>query len=127
MLESVHSNPVPYLKGVIPTISCSRSGFDALKLYWRLHCVGEAGLREQAEHCLNMTDLLVEKLSKANIPSWRNEFSNTVFFPRPKEEIVKKYALACNSYSDFGELAHIVVMQYFSEELIEQIVSDIAK
>ena len=127
VLESVHSNPVPYLKGVIPTISCSRSGFDALKLYWRIHCVGEEGLREQAEHCLRMTDLLVEKLSKANVPSWRNEFSNTVFFSRPKEEIVKEYALACNSYSDFGELAHIVVMQYFSEELIEQIVSDIAE
>jgi hypothetical protein len=74
-----------------------------------------------------MTNLLVEKLAEVNIHSWRNEFSNTVFFPRPDEKIVKKYALACNTYPDFGELAHIVVMQYFSKELIEQIVADIAK
>ncbi len=127
VLESVHSNPVPYLKGVIPTISCSRSGFDALKLYWRLQSIGEDGLRKQAEHSLVMTDYLLRKLTSAGVPAWKNEYSNTVFFARPAERIVKKYALACNSYPDFGELAHIVVMQYFTEDLIDAIVADIAE
>ncbi len=125
VLDSVHSSPVPYLKGVIPTISCSRSGFDALKLYWRLHSIGEDGLRKQAKHSLTMTDYLLQKLADAGVPAWKNEFSNTVFFARPAEKIVKKYALACNTYPDFGDLAHIVVMQYFTKELIDNIVTDI--
>ena len=126
VLECVHSNPVPYLKGVIPTISCSRSGFDALKLYWRIHSVGADGLRAQAEHSLKMADLLLEKFRKLGVPAWRNQYSNTVFFRRPAGDVVKKYALACNSYPDFGDLAHAVVMQYFSEELVEKLAQDVA-
>lgn len=125
-LECVHSNPVPYLRGVIPTISCSRSGFDALKLYWRLHCVGADGLKRQANHCLEMAQLMLEALRKRSVGAWKNEFSNTVFFERPAAEVVKKYAMACNSYPDFGDLAHVVVMQYFTPELIERIADDVA-
>ncbi len=127
VLDSVHSNPIPYLKGVIPTISCSRSGFDALKLYWRIHSIGKEGLCKQAEHCLKMTDLMLAKLLERGVKAWKNPYSNTIFFERPAEQIVKKYAFACNSYVDFGELSHVVVMQYFSPELIEQIVKDIAE
>ena len=128
VLESVQSNPVPYLKGVIPTISCSRSGFDALKLYWRLHSIGCAdGLKAQANHTLKMTDIMFEKLKNAGVQAWKNEYSNTIFFNRPAEKIVKKYALACNEYDDFGKLAHVVVMQYFTPELIDAIVKDIAE
>ena len=127
VLDSVHSNPIPYLKGVIPTISCSRSGFDALKLYWRIHSIGKEGLCKQAEHCLKMTDLMLAKLLERDVKAWKNPYSNTIFFERPAEQIVKKYAFACNSYVDFGELSHVVVMQYFSPELIEQIVKDIAE
>ncbi len=127
VLDSVHSNPIPYLKGVIPTISCSRSGFDALKLYWRIHSIGKDGLRRQAQHCLEMTDIMLSKLNERGVKAWKNQYSNTIFFERPAEKIVKKYAFACNSYADFGELSHVVVMQYFSPELIENIVRDIAE
>ena len=122
VLESVHSNPVPYLKGVIPTISCSRSGFDALKLYWRLHSIGGAeGLRAQANHCLAMSDLMLSELRRNGVDAWKNEFSNTVFFRRPSEKVVKEFALACNSYPDFGDLSHVVVMQYFTPSLVKKI------
>lgn len=127
ILNCVSNTPIPYLKGVIPTISCSRSGFDALKLYWRLMSVGKNGLKEQANHSMAMAVLLEEELKNANVKAWRNKFSNTVFFERPKEEIVKKYALACNDDEHFGKLSHIVAMQYFDEKLIKQIVADIAK
>ncbi len=127
ILNCVSNTPIPYLKGVIPTISCSRSGFDALKLYWRLMSVGKSGLKEQANHSMAMAVLLEEELKNANVKAWRNKFSNTVFFERPNEEIVKKYALACNDDEHFGKLSHIVTMQYFDEKLIKQIVADIAK
>ena len=126
VLESVHSNPVPYLKGVIPTISCSRSGFDALKLYWRLHSLGAEGLRAQAEHSLKMAALLLEKFNALSVPAWCNPYSNTVFFKRPAEAVVKKYALACNSYPDFGDLSHVVAMQYFTPELVETVAREVA-
>ena len=72
-----------------------------------------------------MAQLLEDKLLKAGVRAYRNPYSNTVFFERPAERIVKKYALACNEYADFGKLAHIVAMQYFTPEMIYSIVEDI--
>ena len=37
ILQHLTKLTVPYLGGIVmPTISCSRSGFDVLKLYWRI-------------------------------------------------------------------------------------------
>lgn len=127
VLDCVHGNPVPYLKGVIPTLSCSRSGLDALKLFWRIKSLGSAGLGEQAKHCLKMADLLLEGLRDKGVKAYKNPYSNTVFFDRPPEWVVKKYALACSEYEDFGKLSHIVTMQYFTPELINSVISDIVK
>ena len=127
VLDCVHGNPVPYLKGVIPTLSCSRSGLDALKLFWRIKSLGAAGLGKQANHCLKMADLLLKGLLDKGVKAYKNPFSNTVFFDRPSERIVKKYALACSEYEDFGKLSHIVTMQYFTPELINSVISDIVK
>lgn len=125
-LKFVQENPVPYLNGVIPTLNCSRSGFDALKLYWRLKCVGADGLKQQAEHCLLMAKLLQTKLIQHGVKAWRNELSNTVFFERPKICAVKKYALACGFDEHFGELSHAVAMQYFTPEFVEEFALEIA-
>lgn len=127
VLDCVHGNPVPYLKGVIPTLSCSRSGLDALKLFWRIKSLGSAGLGEQAKHCLKMADLLLEGLRDKGVKAYKNPYSNTVFFDRPPEWVVKKYALACSEYEDFGKLSHIVTMQYFTPELINSVILDIVK
>ncbi len=126
ILDYVNENPVPYLNGVIPTLSCSRSGFDALKLFWRLKSAGEEGLHSQAERIMEMSELMLESLRLRGVPAWKNEFSNTVFFRRPSRETVKKYALACGSDPEFGDLAHIVVMQYFTPELIAAVARDVA-
>ena len=74
-----------------------------------------------------MGKLLEESLTKKGVRARRNPYSNTVFFPRPQEAIVKKYAMACNDDHVFGKLSHIVAMQYFTPELVEKISSDIAK
>lgn len=121
ILESLHNVTVPYLNCVIPTISCSRSGFDALKLYWRLKTTGEDGFQTQARRVLLMTAKLVSALEKRGVKPFVNKWSNTVLFPRPAEEIAHKYCMACS-----GEWSHVVVMQYFDEELIEQLTDDIA-
>ena len=126
-LSCVHESPVAYLNGVIPTISCSRSGFDALKLYWHLSVLGREGLKEQADHSLKMAGYLQAKLKENGVRAWRNDFSNTVFFERPGDEVVSKYALACNEYPVFGKLAHVVAMQYFTEEIADAFAADAAR
>ena len=60
------------------------------------------------------------------IKAHRNPYSNTVFFTRPQEKIVKKYAMACNDDPVFGKLAHVVAMQYFTPEFVKTIADDIA-
>lgn len=125
ILGSVNENPVEYLNGTIPTLNCSRSGFDALKLFWRIKSLGEKGLREEAEHTLAMAELFYKTLKSAGVECWRNPYSDTIIFRRPRREIIKKYALACGSDKRLGELSHIVVMQYFTPELIDSIVSDL--
>ncbi len=121
ILDTLHNVTVPYLDCVIPTISCSRSGFDVLKLYWRITTSGANGFREEAEHSLAMTAKLVDALKKRDIQPFVNRWSNTVLFKRPAAEMIHKYCMACQ-----GDLSHVVVMQYFDEPLIEQLADDIA-
>ncbi len=89
ILGSVNENPVEYLNGTIPTLNCSRSGFDALKLFWRIKSLGEEGLREEADHTLAMAELFYNTLKSAGVECWRNPYSDTIIFRRPRREIIK--------------------------------------
>ncbi len=126
ILDDLQSIPVPYLNGVIPTISCSRSGFDPLKLYWRIAATGREGFRKQAEHVLAMTALLRRELEARGVHPLVNRWSNTVIFPRPAAAVVHRYCMACSEDAHYGKLAHVVVMQYFQPDLIRQLAADIA-
>lgn len=125
ILNHLHNSPIPYLNTNIPTISCSRSGFDCLKLYWRIQTTGAEGFRKETAHVLKMTQLLREKLAEKGIPTYVNPFSTTVCMPRPADWVVHKYAMASNSCPHFGEISHVVVMQFFNEALIQELVADV--
>lgn len=126
VLDHLHTYSVPYLNGVIPTISCSRSGFDCLKLYWRIMTTEPKGFRAETIHVLKMTHLLMDRLHEAGVPTFVNPYSTTVLIPKPSDAVVHRYAMACSEYPDLGSLAHVVVMQFFTEELIDQLAKDIA-
>ena len=79
------------------------------------------GFRAEAKHILAMTKCLVEALRERGIEPHVNPWSNTVYFPRPKEEVVHRWCMACS-----GEYSHVVVMQYFTEELVKKLADDIA-
>lgn len=117
--DSIQAESVPYLNGSVPTISCSRSGFDPLKLYWQLHRLGVEGLRKQADLMLEMSDYLFNAMLKKGIRAYKNEFSNTIFFERPSEAIINEYALAKGECPYLGQLAHLVVMQFFTKEICD--------
>ena len=122
ILQHLTKLTVPYLGGIVmPTISCSRSGFDVLKLYWRIMTTGPAGLRAEANHVLAMTAKLLAALAARGVEAHANPWSNTVYFRRPREEVVHRCCMACS-----GEFSHVVVMQYFDEELVERLADEIA-
>lgn len=125
--EKLHSMNVPYLNGEIPTISCSRSGFDALKLYWRVMTLGSDGLQAQAEHCQKMTQYLKKQLDRRGLWNLVNPWSTTVCIKRPKDVVIHKYCMACGECRHFGKLSHVVVMQYFTEQLVDQLVEDLSQ
>lgn len=122
ILQHLTRLTVPYLGGIVmPTISCSRSGFDVLKLYWRIMTTGSEGFRAEANHVLAMTEKLLAALAKRGVEAHANPWSNTVYFRRPREEVVHRCCMACS-----GEFSHVVVMQYFDEELVERLADEIA-
>ena len=124
--ESVKFSPVPYLNGDVPTVSCSRSGFDALKFYWMIKSTGEEGFKVQSKQMLDTAKFLQSALVKRGVGAKRNPYSNTVYFPRPSDKIVRKYALACNTDAIEGNLSHIVVMQYFTKDFAEKLADEIS-
>jgi len=107
-------------------INCSRSATDALKFWWLIKNVGTERWTIDAQAMLENTQYLKQELDKKGWPCWVNEYSNTVFFRRPAEEIVEKYSLACNYDEQFGgAISHIVVMQHVTKEVIDQFISDL--
>ena len=117
---------VDYLNSNMAMISCSRSAIHPLKFYWVLTRVGEENLKKQAKQCLDNTEYLQSKFDEMNYPAWHNKYSNTVFFKRPAEWVVKKYALAGGNIPEYGGLLnHIVVMQNISKSHIDRFIADL--
>ncbi|MCX5715285.1 MAG: aminotransferase class V-fold PLP-dependent enzyme [Candidatus Omnitrophica bacterium] len=117
---------VSYLNQAVPTITCSRDAVAALKFWWKVKKTGMSGFKEQANAILANARYLEAQLKKIGWPDWRNDFSNTVYFRRPSADVMKKYQLPPEVDPRLGgDLAHIVVMQHISRDVIDQIVNDI--
>jgi len=122
------TNPftIAYLNQAVPTITCSRNAVSALKFWWKVKKTGMNNFEKQAQAILDNAQYLQARLKKVNWPVWRGEYSNTVYFRRPSEAVMKKYGLAPEFDKRLGgNLAHIVVMQHVSRDAIDKIVSDI--
>ena len=105
-------------------ISCSRSGIEPLKFWWLIQKIGESGWTDQATRMLECTDYLKQQLTAIGWSCWSNDYSNTVFFRRPSDEIVAHYNLANSEDSRFGgKLSHVVVMQHVGCEAIDGFIS----
>lgn len=117
---------ISYLNASMPMINCSRSALNPLKFYWIVKTTGEDGFRAQTQAMLDNTAYLKEKLDEIGWPAWVScEQSNTVFFQRPGDEIMAKYYLAPDYDERFGgDLAHIVVMQSVTREVIDSVIAD---
>ena len=114
-----NQNPyeVAYLNGSMPMINCSRSAIAPLKFWWIIKHTGLEGFTGQATGMLETAAWLKAELDKLDWPAWLEPMSNTVYFKRPPDNIMVKYALAPDEDERLGgELAHIVVMQHVKKD-----------
>lgn len=126
LYENQSSYNVTYLNNDMRMISCSRDAVQPLKFWWLIHKVGEEEWSKQAQNMMECTQYLYKKLSDIGWPCWVNEYSNTVFFKRPSQEIVDKYCLAGGYDERFGgDLSHVVVMQHVTKEAIDTFISEL--
>ncbi|GGZ88291.1 aminotransferase class V-fold PLP-dependent enzyme [Novosphingobium arvoryzae] len=117
---------VSYLNAAVPTISCSRSALGPLKFWWQIHKVGIEGYRRNAALILKNAIYLKHRLDEIGYPAWRNEFSNTVYFRRPSDWIMRKWNLAPDEDVRLGgKLAHDIVMRHEGMHLVDRFILDL--
>ena len=108
---------VEYLGTLDTTVPGSRSGFTPLILWYALEHYGLDGLRQLVGDMLDMAAYAVERFNESGIPAWRNRNSVTVVFPRPSEEVVRRWQLA-----PLGDIAHVITMPHVTRETVDEIV-----
>lgn len=120
---------ISYLNASMPMINCSRSALCPLKFYWIIKTEGEEGLRAQAKEMLDNTAYLKGKLEEIGWPCWMSDAaSNTIFFNQPDAETMEKYSLAPDYDERFGgDLAHVIIMQNATREILDEFVEDLKK
>lgn len=118
---------VTYLKANMRMINCSRDAIQPLKFWWLIKKLGAEKWTEQAENILECTSYLKEQLDAIGWPAWVNDYSNTVFFRRPSEELIKTYCLAQGEDKIFGKLSHVVVMQHVTKDKIDIFIEALKK
>lgn len=122
--DNLNAFHVPYLNDAVPTITCSRSALGPLKLWWKINSTPAAKFKAMANGMIGNTDYLAAGLTAAGVKNWRNPHSNTVFFERPSDAVLKKYDLAPEESPTFGKLAHFIVMPHVQKKLIDRFVAD---
>ena len=122
--DNQQSFDIPYLNSNMRMINCSRSGLEPLKFWWLIKTVGNEGWTEQASRIMETTEYLKDSLKRIGRPYWCNQYSNTVFFPRPSKEIVRRFNLA-NSRDEAlgGALSHVVVMQHVDHSAVDRFIA----
>jgi len=119
---------VTYLNDAVPTITCSRSALGALKFWWQMTRNGETEYKRQAAYILETARYQKKKLDEMNYPAWLNPMSNTVFFKRPGDWIMKKWDLAPDHDERLGgDLAHEILMQHEGRKTVDEFIADLKK
>ncbi|MDB6081314.1 MAG: hdc [Chlamydiia bacterium] len=102
------------------TISGSRDGFSVLVLWMSIKKYGHSGIKKMVEHCLEMTQYAICKLTENGHTAWANPYSNTVVIDKPSDALIKKWQLATE-----GSIAHLVLMPHVQKPIIDQFVKEL--
>ncbi len=111
---------IPYIGTLDTTITGSRNGHSPVFLWYAINKMGREGLKRRAEICLDLAEYLEKRMREIGVDAWRNPYSITVVFPRPKQEIIAKWQLASD-----GNWSHILCMPGITKEKLEEFLSDL--
>lgn len=125
--KNLNLNYIGYLDDAIPTITCSRSALASLKFWWKINSTSSEEFQKQAKGILTNAEYLLRSMKNAGIEAWKNPYSNIVFFEKPSKAVQKKYDLAPEKKTGFGEVAHVVIMPHVNTELIDSFVKDMRR
>lgn len=110
---------IEYIGALDTTLSGSRNGHTTLLLWYAIQTKGYEGFRQLVHRCLDNAEYLIYKLKTLGVSAWRNEYSITVIFPRPSQDLIEKWQLA-----NEGAIAHIITMPHVSKKDIDLFIQD---
>jgi histidine decarboxylase len=113
------SSSIEYIGSNDTTIGGSRNGHAPLFLY---HAIQQRQylFKQEVWECVDKATYLYNQLKQAGLYCLLNPYSTTVVFPQPKAATTQKWQLATQ-----GNLAHVVVMQNHSYELLDILCTDL--
>ncbi len=112
---------IEYIGTLDTTIAGSRSALAPLMIWYAFQRFGLEGFKAIVARCLAVAEYAERRFNEVGIPAWRNRNSVTVVFPRPSDEIIRKWQIA-----PFQDIAHIITMPHVTEELVDALVDDVA-
>lgn len=131
LFSQIH-NP-EYIHHVPGTITCSRDGVKPAEFYYFSTPSAMTKLAEDALSILQKTDYLLEQIQThfSHLqPTRANDLSNTLYFKKPSDWIVKKYSLATMHLeinNEKQEFAHVVVMPHVNRNVLSEFLTDLGK
>ena len=109
---------IEYIGSKDTTIGGSRNGHAPLFLYYAIQ-QRQNLFKQEVRACVDKAANLYRQLKQAGY-CLLNSYSTTVVFPQPKADITQKWQLATQ-----GNLAHVVVMQNHSYELLDRLSTEL--
>ncbi len=122
-----------YIGHVPGTITCSRDAVKPAEFYFFSTPQALARQAEDVRSMLKHTDYLFERMQSRFphlAPARANEVSNTVYFLKPGDWIVRKYSLATMRLEinqSKQEFAHVVVMPHVDRSVLDEFLADLEK
>ena len=111
---------IEYVGVLDTTLTGSRSAFAPLMIWYAFQRHGMDGFKELVSRSLSVAQYAVDRFNEAGIPAWRNRNSLTVVFPRPSDEVVRRWQIA-----PFEDIAHIIAMPHVTREVVNALIDDI--
>ena len=110
---------IEYVGVLDTTLTGSRNALTPLMIWYAFRQHGLAGFREIVAECLAVAEYAVKRFNDSGIPAWRNRNSVTVVFPKPSDDVVRKWQIA-----PYEDIAHLIAMPHVTRATVDAVVDD---
>ncbi len=110
---------VEYIGSQDTTVLGSRNGITPVFLWYQIQRHGVDGFRAMVKGCLDTAQYAVDRFNAVGVKAWRHRNSITVVFPRPPEELARRWCLAVNE-----DIAHLITMAHVTRAQVDALVAD---